>query len=387
MRTLRAGLVLSLILTLAMPASAGLFGDEPRLPPAEAAPVSARIAREVDAQRVVGMSVALVRDGAIVHVEHIGWEDREKSIAASGETMYRWASISKPLTAIAAMQLWEAGRLNLDADVRLFVPEFPEQKHTITVRQLLCHQGGILHYGPAVVSTPRPDLDGRYVTMIDAIDKFKASPLLGEPGMKYSYSTHGYILAGAAVERAGGALYAEQVRDRIVKPLAMTTLRPDYQWEAIPHRAVGYRAGPAGEGGAREMVVSSDTDVSWKLAGGGWISNVSDLALLGTGLLSDKLVKHETREAMWTPQKTRDGNATNYGLGFEIGALGALPLVSHGGSQEKVRTLMMILPEQNAAVAIMCNTEGTRLVDLGRDLLGLATTGQASMEPAATSAP
>jgi serine beta-lactamase-like protein LACTB, mitochondrial len=361
--------------------------------------MTARISREIAAQHIVGISVAMVRDGRIVHTQHFGWEDREKQIPASDATMYRWASISKPLTAIVAMQLWEQGRMDLDGDVRLLVPEFPEpaEQHVITARQLLCHLGGIVHYtNGAVVRTPRPELKGRYLDIIDALDTFKASPLVAVPSEKYSYTTHGYILLGAAVQRAGGEPYPEQVRQRITLPLGMTTLQPDYQWEEIPNRTVGYRrlqpprassaAGSSAKGGSDEpgeesaivnLVVSSNTDVSWKLAGGGWISNITDLALLGAGMLNHQLVKPETRELMWQRQRTASGQQTSYGLGFQISELEGRALISHGGSQEKTRTLLMMLPDAGgggAAVAIMCNTEGTDLVPMGRDLLGLIAT-------------
>lgn len=391
MRTIR-----SLVLALGLSSASGLTpciaGDPANQPPIATPALSAtitdaitaRVQQEIDAQNIVGISIALVRDGRIVHTQHFGWEDRENEIPASDSTMYRWASISKPLTAIVAMQLWQEGRIDLDADVRLLVPEFPQpaEQQVVTPRQLLCHQGGIVHYtnGP-VLKTPRPDLNSRYFDIIDALDTFKASPLVCTPGEKYSYTTHGYILLGAAVQRGGNQPYPDQVRERIILPLGMTTLRPDYQWEEISNRAVGYRPAPAARraGGeessedqrAVRMIRSTDTDVSWKLAGGGWISNITDLALLGAGMLSHQLVSGETRELMWERQKTSDGRPTSYGLGFQIAHLDGQRLISHSGSQEKARTLLTMLPDQNAAVAIMCNTEGSNLFPLGRDLMRL----------------
>jgi serine beta-lactamase-like protein LACTB, mitochondrial len=341
----------------------------------DAGALAARIDAEVNTQRLVGLSIALVRDGRIIHTEHRGWEDRERQIPAGDDTMYRWASISKPLTAVVAMQLWEKGRLDLDREVWDLVPEFPRLPQPITCRQLLCHQSGIVHYtNGKVIKTPRPDLDGRYLSIIDALDTFKASPLVCSPGEKYSYTTHGYILAGAVVERAAaGPVYPQLVRENIILPLGMTTLRPDYQWEDIPGRAVGYRPGRTGEDGARPMVISTDTDVSWKLAGGGWISNISDLALFGAGMLEHKLVRPETRDLMWTAQPTLDGSPTRYGLGFQIASFGGRPLISHGGSQEKSRTLLIMSPSAGAAVALMSNTESANLMPLARDLLSLLT--------------
>lgn len=326
--------------------------------------IDARLQRFVDEERVVGLSFAAAVHAAPLAQIHKGWEDREAGIPASDATMYRWASISKPVTAIAAMQLWERGQLDLDADVRLLVPEFPDKGMSITVRQLLCHQGGIVHYsnGPVIRTEPPQGLEHPFKDVVIALTTFQASPLVSEPGEKYSYTTHGYMLVGAAIERGGGAPFAEQIRERICGPLGLTTLRPDYQWEKIEHRAVGYRR--RGETVER----STDTDVSWKLAGGGFISTVGDLARFGEGLMGSDLVKPETRALMWTRQPNRAGEPTSYGLGFNVGTLGRRRAVSHSGSQEKAATYLLILPDDGMVVALMSNTEGTRLESLAREL-------------------
>lgn len=96
----------------------------------------------VEERGVVGLSLGLIVDGVPAHRAHFGWEDREAQTPASDRTMYRWASISKPLTAVVAMQLEAEGRLDLHGDVRRLVPEFPDKGKPITPFQLLCHQGG-----------------------------------------------------------------------------------------------------------------------------------------------------------------------------------------------------------------------------------------------------
>ena len=182
------------------------------------------------------------------------------------------------------MQLVEAGKLSLDDDVRKYVPEFPEKEHKITVRDLMCHQSGIVHYtNGRVVRTRREyEQENPFESVILALDKFRESPLVHPPGEKYSYSTHAYILLSAVVERAGDQKFAGQVHDRITCPLAIS-LRPDYQWIDIPNRAVGYRKG---RGETADPRVSTDTDVSWKLGGGGFISTIDDLAIFGQSLIN-----------------------------------------------------------------------------------------------------
>lgn len=329
--------------------------------------VAARVRREMEAQRLVGLAISFADRSGIEHTACFGLADRGAELPVTPETMFRWASISKPMTAVVAMQLWSEGKLDLDADVRLLVPEFPEKPFPITARQLLCHQGGIVHYtnGPVVRTAREYDEEHPFRDTILALDAFKESPLVSEPGKAYNYTTHGYMLLGAAVQRAAGEPFAEVVRDRIARPLGMTTLRPDYQWEDIPNRAKGYRI-------ARDSYFpSGESDVSWKLPGGGWISTVDDLARFGAGMLGEALVGEEVRGLMWTPQALVDGTATSYGLGFVLGRGRHGAEVSHSGAQEKTRTMLFILPEageEGAVVAVMCNTEGARLDALARDL-------------------
>lgn len=377
MRLLTRFLLIGLL--LASGASAQPATVTAPIPAAPAAPatlaetVRALGVRELEGQRLVALSIAVADDGVIILEEHLGFQDREAGIPAGPDTMYRWASISKPVTAVAALQLVEAGKLDLDADVRTLVPEFPEKPWPITPRQLLCHQGGIVHYtNGEVIKLPRPAApENPYKDVILALGTFKESPLVCEPGTKYSYTTHGYMLLGAAVERAGGEPFWDQVRRRIAEPAGMTTFQPDYQWEKIEHRAVGYKKRKDAE-----ATRSTDTDVSWKLAGGGFISTAGDLARFSIALMDHSLIKPETFTQMRTRQRIASGEQTNYGLGLSIGAFAGRPIAAHSGSQEKAATYLLMFPEERLGIAIMCNTEGASLVKLSRDIarqcLGIA---------------
>jgi len=194
---------------------------------------------------------------------------------------------------------------------------------------------------------------------------FRESPLLHEPGSKYSYSTHGYSLLGAVVERAGKRSFREQVRLRIVERLGLKTLQPDYhQSESIPNQTTGYVSIKTGR-----TIDSGDSNVAWKLAGGGFISNVEDLALFGLGLMEDGLLRPETRAAMFLARPTSSGAKTNYGWGVQPRRVKGYDTVGHGGSQRKTRTYLRFVPEIGLGVAVMCNTEGTDIEDLANKSL------------------
>jgi CubicO group peptidase (beta-lactamase class C family) len=337
-------------LLLAGAASAGRAA----LSPAQTAAVDSAVKTEMVRQRLVGAAVGVVQDGRIVYTQGYGWQDREKRIPASRNTMFRWASISKPVTAVAAMQLVDKGRLNLDADVRSYVPEFPDKGKPITVAQTLSHQSGLPFYtnGKVIPRDRKYDTPHPFADVVTAVDTFALSPLLFDPGTKYSYTTYGYILASAVVQRAGNEPFAQQVKERIAVPLGMTTFQPDYQWKDIANRAVGYRKH------GDEIVPSSNTDVSWKLGGGGYISDIGDLARFAQGLLNHKLVSRAAERLMWTPRATSGGTKTDYGLGFDVRLDGAgRRTVSHGGSQEKTRSLMWLRPEERRAIVVFSNSE------------------------------
>lgn len=160
------------------------------------------------------------------------------------------------------------------------------------------------------------------------------------------------------MERAGGQSFADQIEDRIARPLGMTTLRPYYQWVNIPNRAVGYRF----EGG--EIVRSPNTDESWKWGAGGFISDIRDFAIFAKASLNGQRVNRKMQTEMWTPQKTRGGKPVmidgyHYGLGFElqVSKRGRLIKVCHDGGQEKTRTRLVIYPGLRNGVVVMTNCE------------------------------
>lgn len=350
---LRRTVCLLLALFLVGPVAAG------RIDAQTAAKLDRAVVEAMREDAAVGLAIGVIRDGQIVYLQGYGLADREREVRVSSGTLFRWASVSKPLTAIAAMQLAEQGKLSLVENVRTYVPEFPEKGALITPYRLLCHQGGIVHYtNGRVVRTKRSyPMEHPYQHIVLALDRFKESPLVCPPGSKFSYSTHGYMLLSAVVERAGEAPFAEQVRDRIARPLGMTTLQPDYQWVDLPGRAVGYRR----KAGA--IVTSRDADVSWKLGGGGFISNIEDLARFAEGLIDGRLVSRETTGQMWTPQRTADGTATGYGLGFVVTTQNGKLKISHTGGQDKTRVRMVIYPECRHGVVVMTNSEW---IDPGR---------------------
>jgi CubicO group peptidase (beta-lactamase class C family) len=332
------------------------FGRAPisqPLAPAKAAAIDAAVQAEMQKEKVVGMAIGIIEKGQLAYLKGYGVADREKNIPVTIETMFRWASCTKPMAAVAALQLAEKGQLDLDADVRKYVPEFPDKGVVITAREILCHQSGIVHYsnGKVIQTKRKYTAPHPFTDPVVSLDHFKESPLLFKPGEKVSYSSYAYLLLSAVVERVGKEKFADQIKERIAQPLELTTLQPDYQWANIANRAAGYVL----QNG--KVMPSTNTDQSWKWGAGAYISTIGDFTGFADGLINGKLVSKETETRMWEPQKTTDGKTTNRGLGFEVLVKdGQLVKVFHDGMQEKTRTVFVIYPRKNAGVVVMTNS-------------------------------
>jgi CubicO group peptidase (beta-lactamase class C family) len=322
------------------------------LPPAQAAAVDDAIQAEMTRQQVVGVAVGIIRDGQVVYLKGYGQADREQRTPVTTETVFNWASNSKPLAAVAAMQLVDKQWLDLEADVRKYVPEFPSQDIGITSRHLLAHQSGIPHYGNGlVIPTIRGDsTDKPFMDPVLALDRFNRSPLLFKPGEKASYSSYAYILLSAVVQRAGKDSFGSQVQERIAKPLAMTTLQLDVESQNQTGWAAGYMKNRFGQ-----VIRAPEEANDWKHGAGGFKSNIGDFARWAEALINRRLVSEEAERHMWTPQKTATGDVTQWGLGFIVEDQGGLK-VSHNGIQPEAASRLVIYPKARHGVVVLSNS-------------------------------
>jgi serine beta-lactamase-like protein LACTB, mitochondrial len=344
--------MLALCLTMSIVA-AHCFADEPdRLAAGTALAVDQAVTAEMTKQHLVGVAIGIIQRGRIVYTKGYGYADRERGTPVSTKTVFNWASNSKPLAAVAAMQLMEKGELDLNRNVRDYVPEFPDKGEVITSRDLLCHQSGIPHYeNGVIIPAARKERGARaYSDPVLALDRFKLSPLLFKPGEKYSYSSYAYILLSAVIQRAGRESFLRQVEQRIAAPLKMKSLQLDLESGPKDHWAVRYTHREQGE------VVRARPDPEyWKYGAGGFKSNVEDFARWAEGLINHRVVSEKTEAMMWRAQETSDHKNTSYGLGFHVDDQNGLK-VSHDGAQTGVATRMVIYPRGKSGVVVMCNT-------------------------------
>ena len=325
------------------------------LSPNQTARIDSAVTAVIDRRHLPGLSIAIVAEGELRWQKAYGLADVENSVPARTTTVYRIASVSKPLTAVAAMQLAKRGKLDLDAPVQKYVPAFPTKAQPITTRQLLGHLSGVRHYKP-----DEEERTTRYGTLTAALEVFKDDPLEHEPGARFTYSTFGYTLIGVVIEGASGATYPEYMREHVFGPAGMTHTRVDDVAAIVPNRARGYSPKVYGrfDGEWRNAALM---DPSYKTPGGGLLSTAEDLARFAMALQNGALLAPASFRQMTTIQRARDGTETGYGLGWYVGkweGRQAGTAVWHGGVQAGFTSELRLLPEHRFAVVILTNLEG-----------------------------
>jgi serine beta-lactamase-like protein LACTB, mitochondrial len=314
-------------------------------PPAELARVAADGHKESGAP---GMSIAVVVNDRIAWSSGFGLADVENEVPATATTVYRIASISKPIAATAVMQLVERGRVTLDDPVQKYVPAFPAKgEQVVTVRHLMTHTSGIRHYRDG-------EMESRdtFETVTDALRIFKDDPLLFAPGTKYSYSTYAYNLLAGVVETASGLSFEQYLKNHVWGPAGMSATYFDHVDALIPKRAEQYvRAGSSWRN-------APYADLSNKWAGGGILSTAEDLARFHVALDEGKLLKPATLKEMYTPYRLADGAESTYGLGWNISKDDrGRTWIAHSGGATGGTTYLLRDPARKIAVAILCNVQ------------------------------
>lgn len=314
---------------------------------------------------IPGLSLAVAGSGTVRFEAAFGFADVENEVRARPETVYRLASVSKPITATAVMKLAQDGRLDLDAPAWRYCPDFPEKPWPVTCRQLLCHQGGIRHYRPGEQPMTR-----RATSLTDGLALFRDDPLEFEPGTKVLYTTYGYTLLGCAAAVAAGRPFLPLLQQAVFEPARMTATRVEDVRELIPDRAQGYV-----RDGYGRLLNSALADMSYKVPGAGLCSTAPDVARFGAALLAGRLVSRETLRQMLTRQKTRDGRETGFGLGLSVGTRGGRVEAWHTGGHERVSAVLYLRPDDGLTVVILANLEKVQgeILALARRVADLAT--------------
>jgi CubicO group peptidase (beta-lactamase class C family) len=253
--------------------------------------------------------------------------------------------MNKMFTAVATLQLVEAGKLALDDPIGKHLPDYPNKEvaSKVTVRHLLSHTGGTGDiFGPEF---ERNRLKLR--THRDYVKLYGSRGLTHEPGARFEYSNFGFILLGALIERVSGLSYYDYVRNQVFRPAGMSSTDSLPESEHVPKRAVGYMRPYPGA----DWEPNTDT-LPWRgTAAGGGYSTVGDLMRFAQALSSGRLISKATLADATRPHRQQ------YGYGFGVEGNGRLRSYGHGGGAPGQNGELRVFPRLGYVVVSLSNLD------------------------------
>jgi CubicO group peptidase (beta-lactamase class C family) len=363
-RRVRYVLVVLLMLGATTPADAG--ASEPRLA-APGGAIDRFVQGWMDANGVPGLALAVTRDTRVVHLR--GYGDAGDGRPVTPDTQFLVASLSKSFTALAVLQLVEAGRVNLDAPVAAYLPEFTVADRTeagrITVRMLLNQTSGMADAGFPEMTLPQP------ATIADRVASLRAAKLVSEPGTAFRYFDPNYAVLARLVEVVSGRPFPDYLRARVFAPLAMTGTTSVENAAQAPSAAPDLAQGHLLAFG---VPIARDELDGYLGGSGGVISTARDMAswliaqnqrgtFEGRSLLSARGI-----ELLHTPPPGID---TSYAMGWTRQP-GTPHVIEHSGVLSTFYAQQALLPSGRYGIVFLANAY-SGLIDFNGLLQGLIT--------------
>lgn len=300
-------------------------------------------------------SVLVAKGDQILLTKEIGDAAIEYGIPITPATKFRIGSITKQFTAMAVMQLVEAGKIDLEGKITNYLPDYPPANgEKITIHHLLTHSSGIPSYtGMTEIMKHRGSMEE---APEDFIKNFWEKELEFEPGSKFKYNNSGYYLLGMIIEKVSDMPYDEYVRQNIFEPLGMTNSGYEHYRDVIPNLAEGYAA----VGDYPEKCGNIVTDMAG--AAGALYATTEDLLKWHRALLDQKLISKSGYEKIFTPQ------IKNYGYGWTVEEHFGKTVYSHSGGIDGFRSMGILLPEEKFSVIVLSNLESANSTRIAQDL-------------------
>jgi len=290
--------------------------------------------------KVPGLAAVWAAEGVGEGSMYVGGADLSSGAPVNEATLFRIGSVSKPLSSAGLALLVQDGRIDLDAPLGQYIPDYADVGAGITIRQLAGHLSGIRNYKGREVLADRhwPDLRS-------GLRIFENDPLVARPGTKFNYSSYNWNAIGAVIEAVTRRDFPGYMRGSVFTPLGMVHTRPDFPATA---EASGrfYELGPAGR-----FVAAPTVDNSYKWPSGGFLSSPADLVRFGSALLRPGILDQSSLDLLFTSQRTLAGETTHYGIGWYVGRT----VVYHGGDIKGGTAVLLLVPSARVVVAVAAN--------------------------------
>ncbi|HEY5258479.1 MAG TPA: serine hydrolase domain-containing protein [Candidatus Baltobacteraceae bacterium] len=311
----------------------------------------AELLKDTNAGQFSG-AVMVAKDGKAVFDRAYGLADRGRRIPNTVGTRFRIGSMNKMFTAVAVLQLVQAGKIDLKAPLGTYLTAYPNKdvSSRVTIHQLLTHTGGTGDiFGP--------EFDAHRLqlrTLDDYVNLYGKRGLAFKPGSRYEYSNYGYILLGVVIEKVSGQSYYDYVREHIYDPAGMTSTGSEAEDQMLAGRSVGYTAGKG------TLVANTDTLPYRGTSAGGGYSTVDDLLRFANALEYDKLLDALHTQLLTTGKvsvPSTSDNPRHYAYGFMDQEIGGTRCFGHDGGAPGMNGDLEICPAAGYVIAVLANMD------------------------------
>lgn len=298
-----------------------------------------------------GIVVLLAQNGKPLFKKAYGMANIELGVPLNTDHKFGIGSISKQFAAVSILLLQQEGKLDIDDDIRKFLPSYNTWGRNISIRNILSHTSGIPSYTEIFYFDT---LVGKKVSIDKLIKFFESRPLIFEPGTNWSYSNSGYVLAAKIVEKLSGMAFNDFLQKRIFQPLLMTETSIGNSEYAPKGKTAEYVAGAKGP-----IKVEASYDWYWAYGAGQIISTADDMLKWNEALNDPAFLKPESLKLAHETFILKDGTDAHYGLGWSVDQLAGKKVIQHGGAIGGYRAQGLRIPDDGLYVLLLSNSGNT----------------------------
>src|SRR5438876_2744949 len=324
------------------------------------AKIDAIVGAPINAGRVAGASVAVVKGNETLVMKGYGFADLELDVPTPPRATYEIGSITKQFTAAAILLLAEEGKLSLADEMTKFLPRYPTQGNHVTIRHLLNHTSGIKGYTELpgfrefqMLKKPREEL----------VKLFSGRPFDFNPGDEQIYNNSAFFLLGLIIERVSGKPYAEFIQEHLFDRAGMGDSYYCSERAIHKNHAHGY------DMDRNLLVLKAYVDHTWPYSAGSLCSSAPDLVAWSKALQGGKVLKPESYREMTSPALLNDGTMVRYGLGVSLADINGRHTISHAGAINGFLSESDYYPDDDLVIVVLLNTRGSvSPKDLAREI-------------------
>ncbi|MEC8831461.1 MAG: serine hydrolase domain-containing protein, partial [Bacteroidota bacterium] len=294
--------------------------------------------------------VLMAKKDSVIIEKAYGYASLEYGIENRVNTLFNTASITKTMTAVAALQLVDDGLLDLELPIGKYLPTYPNQivRDSVTAHQLLTHTSGLSNF---LVDESSNLGRLEFIKVEDYLPFFASKPLLFSPGSKYTYSASGYIVLGLLIEKISGENYHQYMEKNVFNKAGMGDTFAIPLDSIVKNKANGYTS----YFGGSDYLSKNDTFLAMTNPAGFYYSTADDLLKFYEALNNYRLISEPLTKIMMSPLVK--GYYTNYGFGISVDKRWRQTIVGHTGGWYGVQCELMHFEKDGITIVILSNID------------------------------